>query len=265
MDEQEAKAKENEVVLAELAAEKEKLEAEAVHNATLLRKKEAEAQEKEMHLDEMHQRQSKAAADEFAGEKARLEAELAARAEFNAHALEEASHEHQARLEQEEKLHLVEAKLDKVRKSKADLKAKAREEEQRRADDEKEWDQAMKEAEEEKARKLAEEEAAKRAKEAEDRRLAEEAARRAHDAYNADALQAELDGLSAAEREEAEKKIILEKYKLHPYLGMKKHLIFLDVPKEEVDECLGKFELKKLADHYHIEFPENAKKLKRTR
>jgi len=125
---------------------------------------------------------------------------------------------------------------------------------------------------EEIARKKAEEEAA----EAERLRLLEEARLRAEaesqaerDRINAEeaarrkAYQDEIDAKRRAEDEEAEKKRILEKYKLYPYLGMKKHLKANGIPAKEVDECLGKYELKKLADAHGVELPDDPKQMKR--
>ena len=80
----------------------------------------------------------------------------------------------------------------------------------------------------------------------EEERLRKEAAEQAErdriaaeEAQRNKAYQDELFAKQEKERIEAEKKAILEKYKLYPYLGMKKHLKAHGIPPKEVDECLG--------------------------
>ena len=96
----------------------------------------------------------------------------------------------------------------------------------------------------------------------EERRRAEEEARRvAHDA-NEDALREELGHLKDHAAEEMEKESILKRYEKHSYLGMKRHLKKQRIPPDRVDECLGKYELKKLADEHAIELPDDVKQYK---
>ena len=62
--------------------------------------------------------------------------------------------------------------------------------------------------------------------------------------------------------EEMEKESILKRYEKHSYLGMKRYLKKQHIPPDRVDECLGKYELKKLADEHAIELPDDVKHYK---
>ena len=90
--------------------------------------------------------------------------------------------------------------------------------------------------------------------EGEAKRLAAEA--------NENALHGVMDEQALLAAEEAEKTRILNKYEMHSYLGMKKYMKKHNVPQTEIDNCLGKFELKKLADQHGVEIPDDPKAMK---
>merc|ERR1712166_1706492 len=65
----------------------------------------------------------------------------------------------------------------------------------------------------------------------------------------------------AGDDEAGQRKYYTEKYKLYPFVKLKKFLKQNKIPNEDVDNCLSKFELKKLADKHGVVIPDDPKSL----
>merc|ERR1712166_651731 len=61
--------------------------------------------------------------------------------------------------------------------------------------------------------------------------------------------------------EAAQRKYYTEKYKLYPFIKFKNFLKQNQIPKGDVDNCLGKSELKKLAEKHGVAIPDDPKSL----
>jgi len=80
-------------------------------------------------------------------------------------------------------------------------------------------------------------------------------------AAEAAANDAELQKKLEEDRIRVEREYILNKYKLYPFIKMKNFLKSNGIPKDAVDNCLGKYELKKLAEAHNVELPDDPKAL----
>merc|ERR1712166_804414 len=66
---------------------------------------------------------------------------------------------------------------------------------------------------------------------------------------------------AASDDEAAQHKYYTEKYKLYPFVKLKSFLKQNKIPKGDVDTCLSKFELKKLAEKHGVAIPDDPKSL----
>merc|ERR1712166_911545 len=76
-----------------------------------------------------------------------------------------------------------------------------------------------------------------------------------HTAADADAA------TPAGDDEAAQRKYYTEKYKLYPFIKFKNFLKQNKIPEGDVDNCLSKFELKKLAEKHGVAIPDDPKSL----
>eukprot|EP00656_Telonema_subtile_P041535 TRINITY_DN4672_c0_g1_i1.p1 TRINITY_DN4672_c0_g1~~TRINITY_DN4672_c0_g1_i1.p1 ORF type:complete len:475 (-),score=174.96 TRINITY_DN4672_c0_g1_i1:213-1637(-) len=147
------------------------------------------------------------------------------------------------------------ADLERVQREKDEAERRDREKKERLAREKEAAER--REIELREANRLRQEAAERAQREADEReaRLAEE---RAEQKRREDE-QARLN--DSKKREEAERAAVLLKYKLYPYIKMKNFLKNNGVPKNDVDACLGKYELKKLADSHSVALPDDPKSL----
>merc|ERR1712166_461050 len=104
------------------------------------------------------------------------------------------------------------------------------------------------------------------AKVAEDRLRAEEeerlASQRRQQQEDEEKAQKDREAAELAQADEAaQRKYYTEKYKLYPFIKFKNFLKQNQIPKGDVDNCLGKFELKKLAEKHGVAIPDDPKSL----
>jgi hypothetical protein len=90
----------------------------------------------------------------------------------------------------------------------------------------------------------------------EQRKAAEEKERQA--AANRARLAKEAEDIAKAD-EAAQRKYYTEKYKLYPFIKFKNFLKKNGIAKAEVDHCLDKYNLKKLAEKHGVEIPDDPK------
>ena len=162
--------------------------------------------------------------------------------------------------EKVEKAAADQARKERLAKEKAEAKVAAELQKEREAKEKAEQAAAAKAG-----RERAEKEKAA-AKVAEDRLRAEEEERIANQRRQQqeaeEKAQKDREAAELAQADEAaQRKYYTEKYKLYPFIKFKKFLKQNNIPKGDVDNCLGKFELKKLAEKHGVAIPDDPKSL----
>ena len=142
----------------------------------------------------------------------------------------------------------LQGELDQKRRKEEEASRRRKEEERNRKSE-------ARKAKASERKKAAADRAAVRAKKHEDK-LAH------YNTRNEQAHKEILDQIQTKEVEQAEKEHVLELYKHHPYKEMKAHLQAQGVPSAEVNNCLGKWELTKLAHQHDVKIPEDPLKMK---